>query len=266
MLIISLSCFALAAVFEYVKKRNELTRLEETTKALLIDYKVTLEQFLEHAIIEQDQCLNHQIIGELIQRASDPDLFQFRVIRSDGEEMYKYDEYGFDNFNNVSTRPYWESAIATSPGNWSTSDATPNWENDSISGEVITTAASTIRIFYRYPDTLMGMQQPLLAFNLKFDTFIEKAGKFFPNVEITLGSKWREREIKKTPAFLSSPIVLELDGKAHTIGRTHAHFNVPIFLLQGVLYSAVLLTIYLLSYGPQHGRKVKEDAPNEHLK
>ena len=180
--------------------------------------------------------------------------------------MYKYDEYGFDNFSNVSTRPYWESAIATSPGNWGTSDASSNWESDSISGEVISTASSTIRIFYRYPDTLMGMHQPLLAFNLKFDAFIEKAGKFFPNVEITLGSEWQEREIKKTPTFLSSPILLDLGGQTHLIGNAHTHFSATTFLLQGVLYSAALLTIYLLSYGPQHGRKVKDDAPNEHLK
>jgi hypothetical protein len=93
-------------------------------------------------------------------------IFQVRLIDQLGQEQLKIDKFGFNNKNDVSTRPYWKPVSLTEPGKWYITLAQENWENDPATGEVILTASQTFRFFYHMERDIWGYKKPYLVFNV----------------------------------------------------------------------------------------------------
>jgi|GEM_PF-1523724 len=101
-------------------------------------------------------------------------IFQFRQISSTGQELIKFDRFGYNNLNDISTRTYWKEISSLAPGDWHVTPAQENWENDSISGEVIMTASNTFRFFHLMEERINGEQGSYLAFNVDFSRLAER--------------------------------------------------------------------------------------------
>jgi hypothetical protein len=111
-------------------------------------------------------------------------VFQVRLVDRNGDEQLKRNAFRFISLTNVSNRPYWNEIKDTKKGNWSYSQLTPNWETDSVSGEVIQTSTRTWRLVFASSKDILNIPDPLLIVNVNFDYFEKSFIETYPNVKL----------------------------------------------------------------------------------
>lgn len=139
------------------------------------------------------------VFPKLIDEDSNPDkvlklllernnIFQVRLVDKAGLELLKFDKYGFENKNNLQSRPYWDTVSRIDTDRWFVSKAEENIENDRFTGKE-TITGNTIRYFYRFPDRLNlsdSMAADYLAVNLDFNQLTKQLDSLFPEQEIII--------------------------------------------------------------------------------
>lgn len=94
---------------------------------LFQEYTASIEDYSRQVVSSENA---EQILPRLLQRDN---VFQVRLIDSAGLERAKFDEYGYNNKNDVTTRSYWQHVSTLDTDRWFVTKA----ENLGIGGSRI---------------------------------------------------------------------------------------------------------------------------------
>lgn len=201
---------------------------------LFQEYTASIEDYSRQVVSSENA---ERIMSRLLQRDN---IFQIRLIDSAGIERSKFDEYGFNNRNNVTTRPYWESVSNLDTDRWFVTQAEPNYENDPETGEQIITN-KTIRYFYRFPEhipTSDSQYAHYFAVNLDYTKLEAELDTIFRNQKLFL---LESQNLDSPKEYLSGtswtteiPLKITFDNNRWTILGTRFTYDLSWFYFLSV--------------------------------
>lgn len=210
---------------------------------LFQEYTASIEDYSRQVVNSENA---ERIMPHLLKRDN---IFQIRLIDSVGIEQSKFDEYGFNNKNDVTTRPYWESVSNLDTDRWFVTRAEPNYENDPETGEQIITN-TTIRYFYRFPKSIQtndSQYTDYFAVNLDYSKLEEELDSIFTNQKLfLLGSE----DLQSPKEYLSGtswiteiPLKITFDNNRWTILGTRFTYDLSWFYFLSI---CLVIALYFL--------------------
>lgn len=208
-------------------------------------YSTAVKAYSELIVTEGK--IDTNLVQEIIGNPNLP-VFQFRLIREDGLEIFKIDNYGFNNKNNVSDRIYWQEIRTLPMGSWHVTKAQSNWENDPLSGEEIITNHMTFRYFLRTSQSLNGINNPFMVFNIDFGLTQDRIKTLYHGTELEELSNEQKTGWHLTPTAweLTTPLQVSIDSRSFPILFVSSRFSILPFLGTALLAFLLLGLYYLM--------------------
>ena len=196
---------------------------------LFQEYTASIEDYSRQVVSAEN---TEQVLPRLLLRDN---VFQVRLIDSVGLEKVKFDEYGYNNKNSVTSRSYWEGVSNLDTDRWFITQAEDNYENDPETGEPIITN-KTIIYFYRFPGrirTADSQYTHYLAVNLDYNKLEEELDSIFTNQKLFL---LETQDLNSPREYLSGtswindvPLKITFDNKRWTILGTRFTYDLSWF-------------------------------------
>lgn len=210
---------------------------------LFQEYTASIEDYSRQVVSAENA---EQILSRLLLRDN---VFQVRLIDSSGLERAKFDEYGFNNKNTVTTRSYWNDVSALDTDRWLVTKAEFNIENDPETGEEIITN-QTIRYFYRFPEHIQTNDShytDYFAVNLDYTKLEAELDTIFRNQKLFL---LESQNLDSPKEYLSGtnwiteiPLKITFDNNRWTILGTRFTYDLSWFYFLSICF---VVALYLL--------------------
>lgn len=181
LLLILVLVVATSTGISYVQSKQTFDRNEKAVQSEFDKFFSTIKAYNLMLVVNDSLQLNR---AQSILTDNNFPLFQFRLIAPEGQELVKFDKFGFNNKNDLASREYWPSVRELTPGDWHITSAQSNWENDSTTGKEFVSSAKTFRFFYKARGSVNSIKNAILAYNVDYDSISQKLTNTHPNIEL----------------------------------------------------------------------------------